>query len=187
MEVEAVAVARAPGGGFVGHIGLILTGLTAPAGTALAIAYARLREPMRSARIAEAGIAAVDGGRHRRFLCSVRGTYGAFQGRYHGGFIDLGPDGPVLLRYMLFVVRSRVPITEELLTAQVRPLESQEEVRRFAAALYAAGSPLAAFGRVIVSCQTPLGLLDFAIRRQDVPVFLHYVELMRRFRGLACG
>jgi len=87
--------------------------------------------------------------------------------------------GLVLIQYLLFTVRRRTPVTEELLSARM-PESPRETVLIGSGGLYSAGQPLQMASCSIISCTTALGVLEFAVRRPDVPVFLHYIDRQRQ-------
>jgi hypothetical protein len=116
-------------------------------------------------------------------LCWFRGLYGDYPRGFYPYFLNLAPDGPVLRKYMLFVERQRIPVREQLLSAKVRMPDSLKEARRIGSGgVYAAGGPLRQAGASIVSCATPLGILEFAVKRTDEALLLQYVEWMRQQR-----
>jgi hypothetical protein len=131
-----------------------------------------------------ADIAAIDRGEGRTILCSFRGLYGKYPRRFRGYRIDLGPEGPIARPgYLLRPWLQPVAITEELISARVRPFGSRKEaIVHNGAGLYAQGAPLESAGSVVVTCKTSRGVLEFCVRRPDLRLFLHYIELMRRQR-----
>jgi hypothetical protein len=145
----------------------------------LRVGVASRRQPAMAA-----DAAAIDRGEGRTMPCWFRGLYGDYPRRFRGYFLDLAPDRPVLREFWVpFVVRRRIPITEDLISARVRPFESTREARRFVSTgLYAPEGPLQWAGNAIVSYQTPQGVLEFGVKRADVPLLLHYADLMRQRR-----
>jgi hypothetical protein len=126
-------------------------------------------------------IEAIDRGEGRTMLCWFRGLYGDYPRKFYLYRMDLAPDGLVLRKHVLFVERHRIPIKEELLSAQERMPESlQEALRIGSGGLYSADQPLQQAGNSIVSCVTPLGVLEFAVKRTDVPLLLHYINRLRK-------
>lgn len=113
-------------------------------------------------------------------LCWFRGLYGDYPRTFRVYFMNLPPDGLVLSKYVLFRGRRRIPVTEELVSARERMPESSQEARKIGSTgQYAAGQPLQEWGRSIISCATPLGVLEFAVRPADAPVLLHYIDRLR--------
>jgi hypothetical protein len=106
-------------------------------------------------------------------LCWFRGLYGDYPREFRGYFMDLAPDGLVLRKYVLFTERRRIPIREELLSARERMPESLQEARRIGAAGGLAGNS-------IISCMTPLGVLEFAVKPTDAPILLRYINRLRQ-------
>ena len=49
-----------------------------------------------------------------------------------------------------------------------------------AGGVYAADGPLELAGASIISCTTTEGILEFAVKRADVPLFMHYVGRISR-------
>ena len=132
-------------------------------------------------RAISSDIEAIDRGEGRKMLCQFRGLYGNYPRQYRGRFMLLSPDGLVLMEYLLFTVRRRTLITEEMLSARERVPDSRQEALSIGSGgLYAAGQPLQMAGKSIISCMTPLGVLEFAVKRADVPLFLHYVDCLRQ-------
>jgi hypothetical protein len=94
--------------------------------------------------------------------------------------LDLTPDGPVI-RPLLFLrfLRQRIPVPEQVISARVRPFENQREAfKLLGAGQYAPGGVLEQSGSVVISCQTSGGLLEFAVRRPDVALMLHFLNRM---------
>lgn len=138
-----------------------------------------LIDPWRQSAISS-DIEAIDRGEGRMMLCWFRGLYGDYPSKFRGYFMNLSPDGLVLGKYVLFTERYRIPITEELLSARERMPESMREARTIGSSgQYAAGQSLQEWGSSIISCVTPLGVLEFAVKRADAPVLLHYIDRLR--------
>ena len=128
-------------------------------------------------------LAALDHGECLTLVGYFRALYGTdYPRKFRGGHLDLSPGGPVFRPGLLLRPWMRtVAVREELISARVRPFESQREARRFlGTGVYAPGGPLEFVGSVVVSCQTFGGVLEFGVQREDVPLLLHYVELMDR-------
>lgn len=125
-----------------------------------------------------ADITAIDRGEGRTVFCYYRGTYGSYPRRFAGCMLDLTPDGPVI-RPMLFF-RSfwqQIPIAEQIIGTRVRPFDSQREALQLGSTgQLARGGLLEQSGSVVVSCQTSGGLLEFAVRRPDVDLVLHFFD-----------
>jgi hypothetical protein len=124
----------------------------------------------------EEDIRAVDRGEVVTAFCAYRGTYGSYPRRFMGCWLDLAPDGPVI-RPMLFLafLWRRIPVTEDIRSAQARPFASQwEAVNWRGSGAYAAGGALQQAGKVVISCRTSAGVLEFAVSRPDVQLVLHY-------------
>jgi hypothetical protein len=135
--------------------------------------------PWRRSAIAS-DIEAIDRGEGRMMLCWFRGLYGDYPRTFRSYFMNLSPDGLVLRKYVLFRERRRIPVTEELVSARERMPESLQEAFTIGAnGQYAAGQPLQEWGRSIISCVTPLGVVEFAVARADAPVLLHYIDRLR--------
>jgi hypothetical protein len=125
-----------------------------------------------------ADIAAVDRGEGRAVFCYYRGLYGSYPRRFAGCCLDLTADGPVI-RPMLFLrfLRQRIPISERVIGARVRPFESHGEAFHLGGAgQYATGALLEQSGTVVISCETSGGVLEFAVRRPDIDLVLHFFE-----------
>lgn len=123
-----------------------------------------------------ADIAAIDRGEGRTVFCSYRGSYGSYPKRFAGCMLDLTPEGPVI-RPMLFLrfLWQRIPISERVIGAEVRPFENQREAFQLASTgQFAPGGLLQQSGSVVICCQTSGGLLEFAVRRPDVDLVLHF-------------
>jgi hypothetical protein len=73
-----------------------------------------------------------------------------------------------------------VTITEELLSAYVRPFESQREAQQLVSGgLYRPGRPLQEYGWVVVSCRTSQGLLEFAVQRGEEHLLMVYIDIIK--------
>jgi len=147
-------------------------------GVALAVLIARRREPKASQKKAAARIAAIDSGHTRRIVSFVRATYGDYPRKFFGYFVELAPSGLILRPGLLLRFRyPTVTVTEPILSAHVRPFADEAEHRHLSSGRYDAGGAMEMLGRVVVTCQTPLGVLEFAPTRRNVPVLLHYLQL----------
>ena len=63
--------------------------------------------------------------------------------------------------------------------ARARPFDSQREARQLGGAgQFAPGGLLQQSGSAVICCQTTGGLLEFAVRRPDVDLVLHFFERM---------
>jgi hypothetical protein len=131
-----------------------------------------------------ADMAALDRGESRTVACSLRALYGDYPKRFRGGALDLTPQGPVMRPGLLVRLwRRPFAIKEELLSAEVRPFKSQREAFKFGSSgIRAPDGPLGWAAFVPVRCQTSRGILEFSVTGADVPLLLHYVELMRKRR-----
>ncbi len=92
--------------------------------------------------------------------------------------IHLTPDG-VLLRPLLLLsfLWRQVLIQDQFIFARVRPFANAGEQRKFlSAGQYAPGGRLEHVGTSIISCQTSQGVLEFAVKRPDVPLMLHFID-----------
>jgi hypothetical protein len=125
-----------------------------------------------------ADIAAIDRGDGRTVFCSYRGLYGSYPRRFAGCWLDLTPDGPVIRPMLLFrFLRQRIPISEPVIGARVRPFDNQREALQLVGAgQYATGGLLEQSGSVVISCETSGGLLEFAVRRPDIDLVLHFFD-----------
>jgi hypothetical protein len=93
-----------------------------------------------------------------------------------GCMLDLTPQGPVVRPILLlsFLWR-RIPITDQVISVRVRPFENEREARKLlSSGQYAPGGVLQQAGSDVVACQTSHGVLEFAVRRPDVPLMLHF-------------
>jgi hypothetical protein len=110
-------------------------------------------------------------------VCWFRGLYGNYRRKFYPYFLDLAPGGLVLRKGLLFWERQRIPITEGLVSASLRPPASPQEARRVEAngTPYGSGGPMDVVGNQIIRCKTTEGILEFAIQRTDVPLLLHYI------------
>jgi hypothetical protein len=135
-----------------------------------------------------ADMAAMDRGEAIVVGCYIRRLYGHQPQRFSGWLMELAPDGPVLYRklFFLFVIRRKMPLPERILSARVRPFESQAEARRFASTgIFEAGSgPWEWAGSSILSCQTDRGMMEIAVGRRDVSLLLHYIDMQRARHGV---
>lgn len=151
------------------------------AGTAITpreLLRTRRRESRQAASAAD--IAAIDRGESRTLFCSYRGLYGSYPRRFAGCMLDLTPDGPVI-RPLLFMkfLRQRIPISEQVIEARVRPFDSPGEARQLlGAGQYGPGGGLEQSGSVVISCHTSGGLIEFAVKRPDVNLVLHFFNRM---------
>lgn len=69
--------------------------------------------------------------------------------------------------------RKRLGVAEQVFDAHVREFSSTREAVQLASTgQYAPGGRLAFAGSVVISCHTPRGVLEFAVRRPDVPLVL---------------
>jgi hypothetical protein len=93
--------------------------------------------------------------------------------------IDLTPEGLVVRPFWSSLNRKVVRIGEEVLSAHVRPRDRRTDLNVRATGVYAAGGPLEFAGFEVVTCRTAQGVIEFAIPRPDVPLFLHYVNRRR--------
>ena len=138
-----------------------------------------LREYRRGSREAAsaADVAAIDQGEGRTLLCSYRGLYGSYPRRFAGCMLDLTLEGP-LIRPLLILKRwQRIPISEQMIWARVRRFDNQREAFKLGGAgQYAPGGLLQQSGSVVICCQTSGGLLEFAVRRPDVDLVLHFFD-----------
>jgi hypothetical protein len=84
-----------------------------------------------------------------------------------------------VIRPMLFLrfLRQRIPISEPVVGARVRPFDNQRQAFQLAGAgQFATGGLLEQSGSVVISCETSDGLLEFAVRRPDVDLVLHFFD-----------
>jgi len=135
----------------------------------------------------EDDIRTVDRGEVVTVYCAYRGTYGNYPRRFMGCWLDLAPDG-LIIRPMLLLafLWRRIPVAEDIHSAQTRPFASQWEAANWrGSGAYASGGALQQAGKVVISCRTSAGVLEFAVPRPDVPLVLHY--LTRRIKDSATG
>lgn len=148
-----------------------------------------LRENRRGSREAAsaADIAAIDRGEGRTLFCYYRGLYGSYPRRFAGCMLDLTSDGPVIRPVLILKRWQRVPVSEQVIEARVRQFDNQGEAFKLAGAgQYASGGLLQQSGSVVICCQTSGGLLEFAVRRPDVDLVLHFFNrLAEQARGAA--
>jgi hypothetical protein len=136
--------------------------------------------PWRRAAISS-DIEAIDRGESRKMMCWFRGLYGDYPRTFHWYLMNLSPDGLVLIEYLLFMERRRIPIREELLSARERMAESDREASWVGTGgMRSEGQPVLVGSNGIISCETPLGVLEFAVKWTDIPVFLHYIDRLRQ-------
>lgn len=135
----------------------------------------RFRSPAKTA--IEADIAAMERGEGRTAFCSFRGLYGEYPRRFRGCWLDM-KDDTLVLRPLLIVQRirgKRIVITEQVLEAHARAFDSAPEALKMGSTgLFGPGEPLAFAGSVVISCRTARGILEFAVRRPDVELVLHF-------------
>lgn len=135
----------------------------------------RLWRPGRREAASAADIAAIDRGEGRSAFCEYRGLYGSYPRRFMGCWLDLTPEGPVIRPLLFLRWGQRIPVEEPVLSARVRPFVSKwEAINHLGAGEYAPGGSLEQSGHVVISCQTTGGVLEFAVRRPDVALMLHY-------------
>jgi hypothetical protein len=147
-------------------------------------AFARfLRGPGERERAAD--IQAVDRGEGRTLFCSFRATYGSYPRSFRGYMLDLTPEGLVLRPVLLLGFLSRrIPARERIESARVRPFQSEREARSLlATGLYAPGDRMGWAGMEVITCETAAGVLEFAVKRPDVALVLHYLDGLRRLSG----
>jgi hypothetical protein len=114
-------------------------------------------------------------------LCWFRGLYGDYPRKFFLYFLDLSPDCLVLRKYLLFFERRRIRVKEDLISARVRMPERSQEARRIGSGgLYSSGALLQQAGASVISCTTSLGILEFAVKRTDAPLLLHYISRLQR-------
>lgn len=124
-----------------------------------------------------ADVAAIDEGAGRTVFCSYRGLYGSYPRRFAGCMLDLTLDGAVIRPLLLLRCWQRIPVCEPVMWARVRPFDSEREaVRLGGAGQYGPGGLLQQSGSVVICCQTSGGLLEFAVRRPDVDLVLHFFD-----------
>ncbi|HEV2373271.1 MAG TPA: hypothetical protein VGS19_13995 [Streptosporangiaceae bacterium] len=140
------------------------------------LAKNRLHGPDEKATASD--IAAVDSGEGRTVYCSFRGLYGSFPRRFRGYFLDLTADGPVLRPFLGFsFLWRRIPIHAHVVSAKIRPFkDGREALDLMSTGQYAPGGKLEWAGSEIISCRTTEGVLEFAVKRPDVPLVLHYLD-----------
>ena len=134
----------------------------------------RMQPPSHAAR--EADIEAVDSGDGRTIACMFRGTYGRYPRRFRQKMMDLTSDALVLRPYWYSLNRRQMTIKEPVLYAWVRLRNFKTDWNIRAAGIYAPGAPLEWAGFEVVSCQTHLGILEFAVPRPDVQLVLHALQ-----------
>jgi hypothetical protein len=134
----------------------------------------RRRPPSHAAR--EADIEAVDRGDGRTVACMFRGTYGSYPRRFRQKMLDLTSDALVLRPYWYSLSRTQMTIKEPVLSARVRLRNFKTDWNIRAAGVYAPGARLEWAGFDVVSCQTHLGILEFAVTRPDVQLVLHALQ-----------
>lgn len=127
---------------------------------------ATLRNPARRAAGQAADLAAVDRGEVIRvILGGFRGDYGKFR-RLFAGVLYLEPQVPVL--HWLWW---RFPVTEQVLSAQVRPFKGfWEKTWRGGRTEFDLEE------RVIIECLTAGGTLEFGVGVTDADLVLHYLN-----------
>jgi hypothetical protein len=93
-----------------------------------------LREYRRGPREAAsaADVAAIDRGEGRTLFCYYRGLYGSYPRRLAGCMLDLTSDGPVIRPLLILKRWQRIPITEQVMGAEIRPFENQREAFQLA-------------------------------------------------------
>jgi hypothetical protein len=124
-----------------------------------------------------ADIAAIDAGEGRTLFCYYRGLFGSYPRRFAGCMLDLTRDGAVIRPLLILRRWQRIAISEQVTGAWVRPFDDKREAFRLGGAgQYAPGGLLQQSGSVVICCQTPGGLLEFAVRRPDVDLVLHFFD-----------
>jgi hypothetical protein len=143
-----------------------------------------VRGPRPTSRAAD--MAALNRGESRTIICSRLAEYGDHPKRLRGGYLDLTPQGPVLRPGLIpRLWRRPFLVTDELLSAEVRPFTSENEAFKWGSSgLRSPDDGLLGWAAFVpVRCQTSRGILEVGVMKADVPLFLHYVELTRRRRG----
>lgn len=114
-------------------------------------------------------------------VCQFRGLYGNYPCQFHPYRVKLTPGGLLLQPCHLFKTsRSALTVTDDLLSARVRPFESESEARRlFSSGLYRAGGPVEESGRVVVCCRTSGGLLEFAVERREQHLLMAWIDIVK--------
>lgn len=121
-------------------------------------------------------IAAIDAGEGRTVSCSYRGCLAAIRG-FAGCVLDLTRDGAVIRPLLILKRWQRIPVPAQVTGAWVRPFADQRGAFRLGGAgQYAPGGTLEQSGSVVICCQTADGLFEFAVRRPDVPLVLHFFD-----------
>lgn len=127
----------------------------------------RYRDQARRAAGQAEDMAAVDRGENIRviLLGGFRGDYGKFR-RLFAGVLYLEPRIPVL--HWLWW---RFPVTDQILSARVRPFKSSwEKARKENSGEFNLEK------RVIIECVTEGGILEFGVGKTDADLVLHYLN-----------
>lgn len=135
----------------------------------------RFRSPARTA-IAE-DIAALDRGDGLTAFCYFRGLYGEYPRRFRGYWMDMKGDSLELRPLLILdrIRRKRIVIADQVIEAHARAFDGGREAWQLGSTgQHAPGGLLAFAGSVVISCRTARGVLEFAVRRPDVELVLHF-------------
>jgi hypothetical protein len=123
-----------------------------------------------------ADVEAVDAGVTLRLSCAVRATYGDYPRSFRTQMVELTPEGIVVRPYWFSLNRKTYRMREEAFEAAVRPRDAKIDWNLRATGAYGEHGYLSHIGRVVVSCRTGLGQIEFAVVRPDAPLVLHYLK-----------
>lgn len=126
---------------------------------------------------------AIDEGRAIRMGCLFRATYGSYPKRFRQQSMRLTQDGLLFRPSPLSILRRSFWVREGIQEARVRSYVFKTDWNVRAKGNYAEGRPLAHLGFDIISCRTELGLVEFAVRRPDVPLVLYFIKKMKEGRN----
>lgn len=147
------------------------------AGTATPIDVLRrgFRPPSRVAMAED--IRAIDRGEGRTVACLFRGMYGAYPRRFKRKMLELTPDCLIVRPFWSSPSRSRFKIgRDEITDGQLRSRSFSTDINVPATGVYSPGGIFGWAGFDTILCKTSSGMLEFAVPRPDVPLFLHYIS-----------
>lgn len=119
-------------------------------------------------------VTAIDQGETVWLMGLYRGLYGNYPKSFKVCRLYLAPDGPVIRPQGLFS-RKPILVTEDFISARVRQFSGPWEAFQVrGGGQYGPGGSLEQSGKVIISCVTSGGVLEFSVPRPDVELSLYY-------------
>jgi hypothetical protein len=126
-------------------------------------------------------IAALDRGETVTIVGQFREVISGEKTSFRTRFLELSPNGLVLVRRVLLIVVSRTPVPGRIISAQVRPYKSRREAFSFAATgMNAPGAPREWEAFTIIACETTAGPIEIGINKRHVRTIVHYARLQSK-------